>query len=271
MVTYMMLLVTYIMSCCFRPFLLGYCFQQALTKMGRCPRLTLPGYCSWPFLLGYCFQQADQDGTLSPTDPAGILFPADSAGILFPAVHTEIPFPVGPDNDWTLSPTDPAGILFPAVLAEFPISMDPVVVLSPPDPADFDTGGVVDIAVVGEVLLAVPDVFDSLDVVAMVEVHAVQTVEGIPMDYGDNYDIPDPRNSFETKNGMPVYYCGDFNDSDCEDPRDLAYEDWVDWYNLNAPEGCCVSFPDDVEARLPNTTCAPVMMVREICWMHLFL
>ena len=27
--------------------------------------------------------------------------------------------------------------------------------------------------------------------------------------------------------GMPVYYGGDFGDSDCEDPRDLAYEDWL--------------------------------------------
>ena len=35
--------------------------------------------------------------------------------------------------------------------------------------------------------------------------------------------------------GMPVYYGGDFNDSDCEDPRDLAHEDWLDWYNFNAP------------------------------------
>ena len=98
----------------------------------------------------------------------------------------------------------------------------------------------------------------------MVGVDAVQAVEGIPMDYGDDCDIRDPRNDFETVDGMPVYYGGDFNDSDCEDPRDLAYEDWVDWYNFNAPEGCCVSFPDDGEARLPNTNCAPVMMVGEV-------
>ena len=283
--------------------------------MGRCPLLTLPGYCSrsilleycfWPFLLG-CFPVGpdqdgtlarilfpvdsagilflavptgmpfpvgpDQDGTLSPTDPAGILFPVDSAGILFPVVPTEMPFPVGPDQDGTLSPTDPAGILFladsagmlfpavpsgipfpvdpdidgtlspidpagilfPTVLTEFPVSMDPVVALWPPGPTAFDTGGVVDIAVVGEVRPAVPDVFDSLAVVAMVEVDAVQTVEGIPMDNDGDCDIRDPWNDFETVDGIPVYYGGDFNDSDCEDPRDLAYEDWVDWYNSNAP------------------------------------
>ena len=32
---------------------------------------------------------------------------------------------------------------------------------------------------------------------------------------------------FETVDGMPVYYGGDFDDSDCEDPRDLAYSELV--------------------------------------------
>ena len=118
-------------------------------------------------------------------------------------------------------------------------------------------------AVVGEVLPAVPDVLDSPDLVAMVGVDAVQTVEGIPMDYGDDCDIWDPRNDFETVDGMPVCYGGDLNDLDCEDPRNLAYEDWVYWYNFNTPDGCCVSFSDDGEARLPNTKCAPVMMIGE--------
>ena len=172
---------------------------------------------------------------LSPTDPTGILFPADSVGILFPVVPAGIPFPLGPDHDGTLSPADPAGILcpadlaelvtldgagsadagilFPAVVAEFPISMDPAGVLLPTDLAEFDTVGVVDMAVVGEVLPAVPDVFDSPDLVAMVGVDTVKTVEEIPMVYDDDCDIRDPRNDFETVDGMPVYYGGDFNDS----------------------------------------------------------
>ena len=37
--------------------------------------------------------------------------------------------------------------------------------------------------------------------------------------------IRTPGINSETVDGMPVYYGGDFNDSDCEDPRDLAYED----------------------------------------------
>ena len=206
----------------------------------------------------------DQDGTLSPTDPAGILFPADSAGMMFPAVPTEIPFAVDPDIDGTLSPIDPAGILFPAILTEFPVLMDPVVALLPPDPTVFDTKSVVDVAIVEEVRLAVPDVFDSRAVVAMVWVDVVQTGEGITMDCDADCDMRDPRNDFETVDGMPVYYGGDFNDSDCEDPRDLAYEDWVDWYNFNAPEGCCVDLPDKGEVRLPNAMGAMVMMVGEV-------
>ena len=102
-------------------------------------------------------------------------------------------------------------------------------------------------AVVEEVHPAVPDVFVSRAVVAMVEVDAVQTREGIPMDCDDDGDMRDPRNDFETVDGMPVYYGGDFDDSDCEDPRDLAYEDWVDWHNFSAPAGCCVDLPDKEE------------------------
>ena len=81
--------------------------------MGCCPRMTLQGYGSRPILL-------------------------------FPAVPTGIPFPVDPDIDGTLSLTDPARILFPAVLTEFPVSINPVVALVPPDPTEFDTGSVVE-------------------------------------------------------------------------------------------------------------------------------
>ena len=70
-------------------------------------------------------------------------------------------------------------------------------------------------------------------------------------------------NEFETVDGMPVYYGGDFNDSDCEDPRDIAYEDWVEWCDFSAPDGFCGFFLDDGEARLPVTECAPVMVVGE--------
>ena len=63
---------------------------------------------------------------------------------------------------------------------------------------------------------------------------------------------------------MPVYYGGDFNDSDCEDPRDLAYEDWLDWYNFNAPEGCSVDLPDKGDVRFPKAMGSAVMIVGEV-------
>ena len=73
----------------------------------------------------------------------------------------------------------------------------------------------------------------------MVGVDAVHTGEEMPMD------------------------C-DFNDSDCEDPRDLAYEDWVNWYNFNAPEGYCVDLPDKEKVRISNAIDTTVMMVGEV-------
>ena len=45
--------------------------------------------------------------------------------------------------------------------------------------------------------------------------------------------------------------------------RDIAYEDWVEWWDFNALDGYCGVFPDDGEARLPITKCAPVMLVGE--------
>ena len=190
-----------------------------------------------------------------------MLLPANSAGMLFPAVPAGMPFPVDTYIDGTLSPTDPAGMPFPAALAEFPVLKDPVVARLPADPTVFDARSVVDMVVMGEVRPAVLDVVNSCAVVAIVGVDAVHTWEEIPMDCDAYCDMQDPRNDFETVDGMPVYYGGDFNDSD---PRDLAYEDWVDWYNFNAPEGYCVDLPDNEKVRLPNAMDATVLMVGDV-------
>ena len=59
----------------------------------------------------------------------------------------------------------------------------------------------------------------------------------------------------------PVYYGGDLCDSDesdWEDPRDLAYAEYVDLYNFDAPEG--------MELKVFEQSMAvdgPVMMVGE--------
>ena len=102
------------------------------------------------------------------------------------------------DIDGTLSPTGPAGMLFPAVLTEFLVLQDPVVVRLPADPTVIDARSVVDMAVVEEVRPAVPDMVNSRAVVAMVGVDAVHTGEEIPMDCDADCDMRDPLNDFET-------------------------------------------------------------------------
>ena len=150
---------------------------------------------------------------------------------------------------------------FRPVLMEFPVLRDPVVARLHADPTVIDTRSVVDMAVVEEVRPAVPDVVHGRAVVAMVGIDAVHTGEEGPMDCDADDGTWDPRNDFETVDGMPVYYGGNFDDSDCEDPRDLAYEDWLHWHNINAPEGCCVDLPWKGDDRLPNALHSAVMMV----------
>ena len=148
-------------------------------------------------------------GMLSPSDPAGILFPAVPAGKLFPIDPDRygtlsptdpagMQFPIYSDIDGTLSPTDPAGMLFPAILTEFPVLKDPVVARFPADPTVFDTGSVVDMAIMEEVRPAVLDVVHGCAVVAMVGVDAVPTGAEVPMDCDADCDMWDPRNDFET-------------------------------------------------------------------------
>ena len=74
----------------------------------------------------------------------------------------------------------------------------------------------------------------------------------------------DILNEFETVDGMPVYYGGDCYALDWEDPRDLAYADWVDWYNFSAPEGYGVDLPDMEDIGLPKGVDATMMMVGEV-------
>ena len=211
---------------------------------------------------------ADPVETLSLPDHAGILFLAVPAGIPIPPDPAVILFPASLAEPVTMGVADlaDAGILFPAVPAGIPIPADPAGILFPADLVELDTVGVVDVVFVGEASLVVFDVFDGPELVAMIVAGEVETVEGIPVDYGDDSDdseYKDTRNEFKTINKMPVYYGGDFNDSDCEDPRDLAYKDWVDWRDFNSPDGYCGFFPDDWEAQLPVTDCASVMVVGE--------
>ena len=77
--------------------------------------------------------------------------------------------------------------------------------------------------------------------------------EDAPMDCDSDCDCAerDILNEFETVNGMPVYYGGDLYDSDWEDPRDLAYVDWMDWCDFSTPEEYGVDLPDRNDTGLP--------------------
>ena len=108
----------------------------------------------------------------------------------------------------------------------------------------------------------VPDVIDNRAVVAMVGLDTVWMGEETPMDCDDECAEWDIRNEFETVDGMPVYYGGDLydsDDSDWEDPRDLAYAEYVDRYKFDAPEGFELKVFDRSKA-----VDVPVMMVGEV-------
>ena len=55
-------------------------------------------------------------------------------------------------------------------------------------------------------------------------------------------EFRDTRNDFETVHGMPVYYGGDLNDSDCETPGDNDYDTWEDWCDSDIRDRYC-GFP----------------------------
>ena len=191
-------------------------------------------------------------GTLSPSDPAGILFPAVPAGKLFP---------VAPDCIGTLFPTDHAGMLFPAVLTEFPVLKDPVVTRLPADPTVFDARSVVDVAFVGGVRPAVPLWFMAvlwlpwLGLMQCTLVRRFRWIVTLMVTCGILGMIS--RQWTECLFIMVVILMT----QTVEDPRDLAYEDWLDWYNFNALEGYGVDLPEKGDDQLPSDMGSAVMMV----------
>ena len=100
------------------------------------------------------------------------------------------------------------------------------------DVVDLD---VVDMDVTGNNDSVALDVNDSCAVVAMIGHDTVRRREEVPMIWNGECVGWDIRNEFETIDGMPVYYGGDLCDSDGSE-WDLAYAEFVDQYNFDAPE-----------------------------------
>ena len=253
--------------------------------MGRCPHLTLillalAGILFLAIPAGIPFPV----GPVGPVGPDGMLSSSDHAGILFTAVPAGIPFPAGPVGTlspsdfgsvgplgpvWTLSLSDRVGVLSPTVPIGEPSPVDPdgkdpVVVQLPAELSGWDPGSGVDADMAMDVRQVVPNVIDRCAVVAMVGISTTQMGEDAPMDCDCDCAEWDILNEFETVNGMPVYYCGDLYDSDWEDPRDLAYADWVDWCDFSGPEEYGVDLPDMEVSGLPKAVDVTVMMVGEV-------
>ena len=132
------------------------------------------------------------------------------------------------------------GGLVPVVWTGFPDGRDPVITQSPAEVLVGDCRDIVDMDVTVDSYQAVPDVAEDCAVVAMVGLDAIRMGEDTPMDCEGECAEWDIRNEFETFNGMPVYYGGDLCDSDESDweyPSNLAYAEYVDRYNFDAPEG----------------------------------
>ena len=110
-------------------------------------------------------------------------------------------------------------------------------------PADGPVGDIrhfVDMNVTMDSCPAALDIGDSRAVVVMVGLEVMRSSEEVPMDCGSDCVEWDIRNEFETIDGMPVYYGGDLCDSDdseWDDPWDLAYKEHVDRYSFDALDG----------------------------------
>ena len=87
-----------------------------------------------------------------------------------------------------------------------------------------------------------PDVVGTPAVVVMVGMDALPIRNDVPFDCGDGDTAWIANNGYrcEIVDGMTVYYGGnlcDSDESDWEDPYDIASQQYVDDYNFDVPEG----------------------------------
>ena len=211
-------------------------------------------------------------------DPGGTLSSSGLVGILVPDVSAELPSrmgpiktlealslsdsgsvgpnasPVGPvgmvlpcDEEKGLFPIVPTGELSSVEAISFPGERDPVITQLPTDMLVGDCGDIVNRGVTGNSCWAVPENIGNPAVVAMIGLDVMPMGEGIQLHGADKRAEWDIRDEFETINGMPVYYGGDLCDSDesdWEDPYDIACAEYVEQYNFDALDGMELMFFD---------------------------
>ena len=179
--------------------------------------------------------------SLSDSDSVG---PMGPTGMLSSSVFECASRPVG-----TSLPCDGGTGLFPIVLTgelssveavPFPGERDPVITQLPAEMLVGDCGDVLNRDVTGNSCWAVPGGIGEPTVLAMIGLDVMPMGEGVQLHGADKCVEWDIRDEFETIDGMPVYYGGDLcisDESDWEDPYDIACAEFVEQYNFDALEG----------------------------------
>ena len=186
------------------------------------------------------------DGTLSPltsnhAGPAGrhvAVIPVGPSGTLSPSTSGSVIL-VDPGGS-TLLPGEggPKFVLGAAV--PLPAVRDPRVASSPGEVLVGDCDVITDENITRHDGWSDPEVVGSSSVVARVGSTALPRRTDTTLVCVDECTECDILDQFETINGMPVYYGGDLydsEDSDWDDPYDIASAAYVEDYNFDVPEG----------------------------------
>ena len=210
-----------------------------LARMGRCPRLFLT-------LLGRMARMLQvallaHFGTLSPSDSGSAIL-VDPGGVFPfsdpPPGGTLLPGEEGPG----LRPSVPTDDLVSVAAVPLPAVRDPIIALSPVEGLVRECDDVTEESITVHDGWSDPEVSGTPAVVAMVGMDALPMRNDAPLDCVDGGTawIADNGYRCETIDGMTVYYGSDLcalDESDWDDPYDIASEEYVDQYNFDVPEG----------------------------------
>ena len=178
---------------------------------------------------------SDPDGPYvagDPIGPLGTLSPSDSGSAILvdPGGGTLLPGEGGP----TSCPGVLTDDLVLVAAVPLPAIRDPMVASSPVEVIVREKN------ITGHDGWSDPEVVGTPSVVAMVGRNALPMSYDTTLSSVDECTEWDIRDQFETINGMSVYYGGDLCDldeSDWDDPYDIASAEYVEQYNFDVPEG----------------------------------
>ena len=155
-----------------------------------------------------------------PLGSVGTLLPGEDGTGLFPIVST--------------------GELLSVVAVPFLAERDPAITQLPAEGLVGECSDVVYKSVTEHSGRSVPEVVETPAMVAMVGFDVRPMVEDTLLDRVDKCAEWVIRDQFQTIDGMPVYYGGDLCDSDesdLDDPYDIACKEYVEQCNFDALDG----------------------------------